>query len=90
MSSGLDPVTKELVAMAAAVAGHCAPCFSYHFQQAVALGIAPQTIQAVVSLAQAIRQAGDHHIDEFAARRLADQYVHNETDQTQESKEDEA
>ncbi len=84
MPTELDPVTKELAAIAAAVAGHCAPCFSYHFHQASALGIPPETIQAVVSLAQAIRQAGDRHIDEFVARRLADQNVHNETDQTQE------
>lgn len=71
MATELDPVTKELVGIAAAVAGHCAPCFAYHFQQAMALGIAPQTIQAVVSFAQAIRRAGDRHMDEFAERRIA-------------------
>lgn len=71
MDQHLDPVTRELVAISAAVAGHCAPCFNYHFREAVALGVSLETIQAIVSLARGIRQAGSRHMDEYVERRIA-------------------
>ncbi len=67
----LDPVTRELVALAAAVAGHCGPCFAHHHKEAQTLAITPQLIQEVISLARQIRAAGDRHHDEFIARRMA-------------------
>lgn len=66
-----DPVTRELAAIAAAVAGHCQPCFVHHYKEALALGCSPQTIQEVIELARQIRAAGDHHHDEFITRRMA-------------------
>ncbi len=68
----LDPATKELVGVAAAVAGHCEPCFAYHYEEAVALGVSLEAIQAAIELARAIRGSGDRHIDEFVTRRMAE------------------
>ncbi|MCE5296861.1 MAG: carboxymuconolactone decarboxylase family protein, partial [Euryarchaeota archaeon] len=35
----MDERTKELVAIAASVAGHCQPCFRHHLGKAKELGI---------------------------------------------------
>lgn len=63
--------TRELVAIAAAVAGKCQPCFAYHLKQARSLGIADDEIRAAIQLARDIRASGDKHMDQFAERRLA-------------------
>ncbi|MEI8206537.1 MAG: carboxymuconolactone decarboxylase family protein [Kiritimatiellales bacterium] len=62
--------TRELAAMAAAMAGKCQPCFAYHFKQAQQLGISDEQIQEVIQLAKDIRASGDKHMDEFAHRLL--------------------
>jgi AhpD family alkylhydroperoxidase len=71
MSEALEPKTKELVGIAAAVAGHCQPCFAFHHKEALRLGVSEEAIRAAIELARAVRQAGDKHMDEFAARRMA-------------------
>lgn len=71
MGEPLNPATKELVALAAAVAGHCQPCFAHHYKQALALGVPMPAIQVAVELARAIRGAGDQDMDEFVVRRMA-------------------
>ena len=35
----MDAKTKELVGIAAAVAGHCQKCFAYHYNEAKKLAI---------------------------------------------------
>ena len=69
-SGGLDPITKELVGVAAAVAGHCEPCFSYHYNEALNLGIPFDAIEAAVNMAGAVHRAGQKHMEEFADRRM--------------------
>lgn len=66
----MNAETRELVAIAAAVAGKCQPCFAYHCKQAKKLEIAEEQIQEVIQLARDIRASGDKHMDEFAQRRL--------------------
>lgn len=75
MSDTIDPKTKELVGIAAAVAGHCQPCFAYHYKEALALGVSLEAIQSAVELARAVRGSGDRHMDEFVTRRMADAIV---------------
>jgi AhpD family alkylhydroperoxidase len=62
------PGTRELAAIAAAVAGKCQPCFAYHFKQAQELGIPDEQIQEIIQLAKDIRASGDKHMDEFTER----------------------
>ena len=66
----MDKKTRELAAIAAAVAGKCQPCFAYHFKQAQELGIPQEQIDEAVQLAKDIRASGDKHLDEFAERRM--------------------
>ena len=66
----MDSNTKELVAIAAAIAGKCQPCFAYHFKQAQDLGIPADQIREAIQLAKDIRASGDKHMDEFAERRM--------------------
>jgi AhpD family alkylhydroperoxidase len=67
----LDPATRELVGIAAAIAGHCQPCFAHHYREALGLGVAAEAVRAAIELARAVRGAGDRHMDEFVGRRLA-------------------
>lgn len=70
MESQMNATTRELVAIAAAVAGKCQPCFAYHYQQAIEQGINEEWIREAIQLARDIRASGDKHMDEFAERRL--------------------
>lgn len=72
MADILDLKTKELIGIAAAVAGHCQPCFAHHYREALNAGVSIEAIQASVELARAVRGAGDRHMDEFVARRMSD------------------
>jgi AhpD family alkylhydroperoxidase len=65
----MDRKAKELVGIAAAVAGHCQKCFDYHYNEAGKLGIAKEDIAEAVELAKAIRQAGAKSMDEFVAHK---------------------
>ena len=65
----MDQKTKELVGIAAAVAGHCQKCFDYHFGEAGKLGVTKEDIAEAVELAKAIRQAGANGMDEFVTRK---------------------
>lgn len=66
----METITRELVAIAAAIAGKCQPCFAYHFKQAQELGIPQEQIDEAIQLAKDIRASGDRHMDEFAQRRM--------------------
>lgn len=66
----MDEKTKELVGIAAAVAGHCQKCFSYHYNEAKRLDTKEGDIKESIELARAIREAGDKGMDEFVDRML--------------------
>ncbi|MCJ7646568.1 carboxymuconolactone decarboxylase family protein [bacterium] len=68
----LDPKTKEFIGIAAAVAGHCQPCFDYHFIEARKLGITLEEVKATVKIAQAVRQAGNNNMDKYIQMKLED------------------
>jgi AhpD family alkylhydroperoxidase len=70
MAEALDPRTTELVGIAAAIAGHCQPCFDFHYKKALDLGVSQDEIHAAVALARAVRGAGDRRMDEHATRRM--------------------
>ncbi|MGD0816884.1 MAG: carboxymuconolactone decarboxylase family protein [Methanomassiliicoccales archaeon] len=66
----MDPRTKELVAIAASVAGHCQPCFRHHLSKAMELEISEEDIREAVSLAGRISGAGDQRMVEFVENIL--------------------
>lgn len=67
----MDPKTKELAGIAAAVAGHCQKCFSYHYNEAKKLEIERNDIEEVIEFAKSIRSAGNQGMDEFVQKILS-------------------
>ena len=64
----MDSKTPERVAIAAAVAGKCQPCFDHHFNRAKKLGVGEDLLDEVAQSACNIRASGDKHMDDFAKR----------------------
>jgi len=75
MAEALDSRTAELVGIAAAVAGHCQPCFDYHYRKARGLGVRDEEVCAAVALARNVRAGGDLHMDEHVARGMGHEMV---------------
>ncbi|MBM3855713.1 MAG: carboxymuconolactone decarboxylase family protein, partial [Verrucomicrobia bacterium] len=48
----MDEKTKELIAIGAAVAGHCQPCLHYHVAQARGLGVGGEEIREAIEVGQ--------------------------------------
>jgi AhpD family alkylhydroperoxidase len=61
----MDEKTRELVGIAASIAGHCRPCFKYHYTQAIKLEIPMDDITEVIEFARSISAAGDKGMYEF-------------------------
>lgn len=70
MSKKINERTKELVGIAASVAGHCRPCFLYHFKQAKKMGVSLEDIQEVIEFARNISAAGDKGMNEFILKTM--------------------
>ena len=68
--TSLDPVTTELIAIAAAVAAHCESCLRFHVRQAQGLGVGSATMRAVVAVAQKVGETPVSAITELAAELL--------------------
>ncbi len=60
----------ELVAIGAAVASHCEPCFQQHVQRAKKLGVSHQDMMRAVHTAQAVQQTQALAMAELAKRSL--------------------
>jgi len=65
----------ELVAIGAAIAANCEPCFKYHYDQATKLGVSERDMRYAVDLAQKVKDtpAG-------AMLKLAERYLGSATD----------
>ncbi|MEW5977658.1 MAG: arsenite efflux transporter metallochaperone ArsD [Acidobacteriota bacterium] len=60
----------ELVAIGAAIASHCEPCFRYHFDKARQLGISLEDIARAVKTARNVKETPARSILELADRYL--------------------
>ena len=67
----MDQKAKELIGIAAAVAGHCQKCFSCHYNEAKKLSIGEGDIKEAIELARAIRGAGNKGMDEFVEHMIS-------------------
>jgi len=72
-SSQYSPVVAELVAIGAAIASNCEPCFKHHYDQARKLGVSLDDLAAAVNTAQAVKQAPAQ-----AILKLADRFLHGD------------
>ncbi len=64
------PAVAALVAIGAAIAANCEPCFKYHFDQARKLGVTPRDVASAVALAQTVKETPAR-----AVIKLAERYV---------------
>ncbi len=64
----MEEKMKELVGIAAAVSGHCRPCFHYHYGKARELGVPMKDINEAVDLAIRISASGDNQMQEFVKK----------------------
>jgi AhpD family alkylhydroperoxidase len=60
----------ELVAIGAAIAANCEPCFKYHFQQAKKLGVSREDMMRAVRTAQSVKEAPAKAMLQLAQRYL--------------------
>jgi AhpD family alkylhydroperoxidase len=60
----------ELVAIGAAIAANCDPCFKYHFQQARKLGVSREDMMLAVKTAQSVKETPSKAMLQLAHRYL--------------------
>jgi AhpD family alkylhydroperoxidase len=61
---------SELVAIGAAIASNCEPCFKFHFDKAKKLGVSLEDMQRAVTVAQTVKEAPARAVLDLAARYL--------------------
>ena len=66
----MDEKTRELIGVATSIAGHCRPCFLYHFKQAKALNIPTKDLEETIEFAKSISEAGNKGMYEWAQRQM--------------------
>ena len=64
------PQVAELVAIGAAIAANCEPCFKYHYDQARKLGVSDVDMRYAVDLAQNVKERPAEHMLALAERYL--------------------
>jgi len=62
---------QELVAMGAAIAANCEPCFRFHYDKARRLGVAREDMLRAVRTAQAVKETPAKAVLDLAERYLA-------------------
>jgi AhpD family alkylhydroperoxidase len=60
----------ELVAIGAAIASNCEPCFKFHYDQAHKLGVADADMRRAVDLAQKVKETPARAVLDLASRYL--------------------
>lgn len=68
----LDPKTKEMIGLAAAVAGNCIPCLRYHWVEALKEGCTAQELREAIGIAKMVKQAPIEEIDNTVSELLQD------------------
>ena len=64
-----SPAVEELVAIGAAIACNCEPCFKYHFQAALGQGVSRGDVALAVATARRVKE----HIAEQVLRTAGEQ-----------------
>ena len=64
------PAVAELVAIGAAIAANCEPCFKHHYDQARKLGVSNDDMLAAVRTAQAVKESPARNMLALAERFL--------------------
>ncbi len=65
-----SPAVGELVAIGAAIAANCEPCFKHHYGQATKLGVSREDMACAVTMAQKVKEAPAQAMLDLANRYL--------------------
>jgi AhpD family alkylhydroperoxidase len=65
-----SPAVGELVAIGAAIAANCEPCFKYHYSQARKYGVSQEDMACAVTMAQKVKEAPARAMLDLANRYL--------------------
>lgn len=65
-----SPAVAELVAIGAAIAANCEPCFKYHYAQAQKLGVSSLDMARAVAMANSVKEAPARAMLTLAERYL--------------------
>jgi AhpD family alkylhydroperoxidase len=63
---------RELVAIGAAIASNCEPCFKHHYNEARKLGVSKEDLHLAVETAQAVKDAPARSVLALADKYLAE------------------
>ncbi len=72
-AAALSPEVSELVALGAAIAAGCEPCFEHHCNEARKLGVARTAMREAAHIGEAVRRTGTSHLVELAERLTGDE-----------------
>jgi AhpD family alkylhydroperoxidase len=61
----------ELVALGAAIAANCQPCFKHHHEKALALGVSEDDMTSAVNMAMAVKKMAERETLELADQMLS-------------------
>jgi len=70
-SSVYSPAIEELVAIGAAIACNCEPCFKYHFKEAINLGVSRGDVALAVATARKVKEHIAEQVLKTAGEQLA-------------------
>jgi len=66
---------KELVAIGAAIGSNCEPCFKFHYNEALKLGVSKGDISLAAKTAQNVKEAPARSILKLVGKCLGEQFV---------------
>jgi AhpD family alkylhydroperoxidase len=70
-SSLYSAAVEELVAIGAAIACNCEPCFKYHFREALENGVSRGDVALAVATARKVKEHIAEQIQKMAGEQLA-------------------
>jgi AhpD family alkylhydroperoxidase len=71
-NSLMTPAVAELVAIGAAIASNCEPCFKHHYNKARKLGVSKKDMYRAVELAQMVKDSPARNMLETAEKYLGE------------------
>jgi len=76
----LDPKTKEMIGVAAAIAGNCIPCLIYHWTEALKRECTVQELREVIGIAKMVKQVPIEGINKTIGELLKDVKIGQDND----------
>ena len=72
MGDLMDPLVKEIAAIAASIAGRCQPCLRHHLDAAKKLGLTRQQVEEAIEIGRRVNSAGGDRMWELSQDLIKD------------------